>query len=168
LYKEYAEATEKTLLTDTEMEDAVVLKGNFDRSAYIENLGNGTFKMHALPIEAQMAPLNDLVLTDIDDDGYIDILGIGNDYGNETFIGRYDAFNGIVLKGNGKGSFKRFEPLKSGFVVPGDAKTMAKLKGAQGDYLYLAAQNRGPILMFRKKGNTVDNLEKKKAIAILK
>ncbi len=149
-YEEYAKATEQTLLTEAESEGALVLKGNYDRSAYVENLGNGTFKMHALPIEAQVAPLNDVVLTDIDNDGNLDILGVGNNYGNETFIGRYDAFNGIVLKGSGNGSFKPIEPSESGFVVPGDAKAIVRLKSARDGYRYVATQNRGPLLIFEK------------------
>jgi len=159
LYKEYAQATEKTLLTEAELKDALVLKGNYDKSAYVENLGNGTYAMHALPIEAQVAPLNDLVLTDIDEDGNLDILGIGNNYGNETFVGRYDAFNGIVLKGNGKGSFRPVGPLESGFVVPGDAKAMVQIDRAQGGHLYVATQNRGPILIFEKNDATSKDLD---------
>jgi hypothetical protein len=154
LYKEYAEATEKTLLSDSEIKNALVLKGNFDQSAYVENLGNGTFKVHALPLEAQMAPLNDMLLTDVDGDGFVDLLGVGNDYGNETFTGRYDAFNGIVLKGNGNGSFKAIGSDESGFIVPGDAKAMAELKSVPGGAVYIVTQNREPLLMFEKSGNT--------------
>jgi hypothetical protein len=101
-----------------------------------------------------MAPLNDMLLTDVDGDGFVDLLGVGNDYGNETFTGRYDAFNGIVLKGNGNGSFKAIGSDESGFIVPGDAKAMAELKSVPGGAVYIVTQNREPLLMFEKSGNT--------------
>ncbi|MEX0363089.1 MAG: FG-GAP repeat domain-containing protein, partial [Allomuricauda sp.] len=97
-FKEFARSTEETLLAPAELKGAMILKGNFDESSYIENLGDGTFKIHLLPSQAQLAPINDLQVTDFDSDGDMDVLLIGNDYGNETFIGRYDAFNGLLLR----------------------------------------------------------------------
>jgi hypothetical protein len=41
-----------------------------------------------------------------DGDGNDDLLLIGNDYSAEVINGRYDAFNGLMLKGNGKGKRK--------------------------------------------------------------
>ena len=41
-------------------------------TVWIENLGNGHFKMHQLPLEAQFAPVNAIVADDLDHDGNID------------------------------------------------------------------------------------------------
>ncbi len=46
-----------------------------------------------------------MVADDVNGDGNLDILMVGNDYGNEVFVGRYDAFKGALLLGNGKGNF---------------------------------------------------------------
>lgn len=148
-YREYAEATESTLLSAEELEDALILQGNYDKSSYIENLGNGSFKMHPLPIEAQIAPLNSLILNDIDGDGNPDILGVGNNFGNETFIGRYDALNGILLKGNGKGGFKTIPNSKSGLLAPKDAKAIARVKCVTGGFYYFITQNKEKLLVFK-------------------
>ena len=150
-FRDYAEATLNTLFNEDEFKDALVLQGNYDGSAYVENMGNGTFAMHALPIEAQLAPLKDIMLTDIDGDGNMDVLGVGNDFGNEIFIGRYDAFNGILLKGDGKGHFTSAETSKSGFLVPGDAKAIAMVNHVRGGRLFFVTQNKGKLLIF--KGN---------------
>jgi hypothetical protein len=40
--------------------------------------------------------------TDIDNDGFPDILAGGNFYGVSTYQGRYDANYGLVLKNKGK------------------------------------------------------------------
>ncbi|MGN7516165.1 MAG: VCBS repeat-containing protein [Allomuricauda sp.] len=148
-FREYADATLNTLFDEDEFHDATVLKGNFDRSIYLENLGDGKFTSHPLPIGGQTAPLNDIMLDDMDGDGNTDILGVGNDFGNEIFIGRYDALNGILLKGNGKGDFVSIDAAKSGFNVPGDAKAMEPVKHAVGGKLIFVTQNKGKLLIFK-------------------
>ncbi|RIV71310.1 VCBS repeat-containing protein [Flagellimonas aequoris] len=148
-FRDYAEASLNTLFSEDEIKDALMLKGNFDKSVYIENLGNGKFSLHPLPIEAQLAPLNDMLIADVDGDGNDDILGIGNDFGNETFIGRYDAFNGILLKGDGHGNFITEKTAKSGFLVPGDAKSIVQVRSASGGSLFFVTQNKGRLLVFK-------------------
>jgi hypothetical protein len=55
--------------------------------------------MHALPIEAQFAPVNAIICADMDGDGIKDILLAGNEYQTEVMTGRYDA-SCSFLKGN--------------------------------------------------------------------
>jgi hypothetical protein len=74
---------------------------------------------------------------------------VGNDYGGEVLSGRYDAFNGLYLKGNGKGGFAAQPLASSGFYVPGNAKGLAQLADAQGRELLIATQNRGSLCAFR-------------------
>jgi hypothetical protein len=75
----------------------------------------------------------------------------GNDYGTEVSTGRYDAFNGLMLKGDGKGNFKPLSILQSGIYIPGDGKALVKIKGAKGNYLIAATQNRGAMKIFELK-----------------
>lgn len=148
-YKDYAKATEKDLLSSEEMKGTKKLIGNYDRSSYITNLGNGKFKISQLPNSAQIAPINDMEVLDFNGDNFLDLLLVGNDYGNETFIGRYDAFNGLLLQGNGKGEFKSIGTAESGFMVKGDAKSMCKVKSALGGWLYIVSQNKDRLLIFK-------------------
>ncbi|WP_282056602.1 VCBS repeat-containing protein [Maribacter luteus] len=150
-YKEYAKTTENDLLTPKEMKDAMKLSVNYDKSSYFENLGNGKFKSHPLPLEAQIAPINRMAVTDYDNDDISDLLLIGNNFGNEVFIGRLDAFNGGLLKGDGHGGFETIKTKESGFLVTGDAKDMVILQNAQGKSPYIiVSQNRGRIKIFQK------------------
>lgn len=148
-YKYFALSTEASFFTEDEKKDVMILTGNFDRTIWVENLGNGKFTVHELPILAQIAPTNGIVADDINGDGISDILMVGNDYGNEIFIGRLDASVGLLLLGDGKGNFESVNPRESGFVVPGDAKSLVKLSTSQGAPLYFASQNRGKLLAFR-------------------
>jgi hypothetical protein len=153
-YKSYALSTENDLFTEKEKEGALVLTGNYDQSAFLKNMGNGTFEVYALPIEAQVAPVNGMVSQDVNNDGFLDVVLIGNDYGNEIFTGRLDAQIGLVLLGDGNGNFKTLASSKSGFVVPGDGKALIKLASAAGSPLLVASQNRGRLEVFRHKAAT--------------
>jgi enediyne biosynthesis protein E4 len=148
-YKYYAQSTEQTLLSEEEKKDALVLTGNYDRSVWVENLGKGKFKVHELPRIAQIAPVNGIVAEDVNSDGFMDIVWVGNDYGNEIFTGRLDASLGLVLIGDGKGGFTPISPSESGFVVSGDAKALVKLSSVTGSTIYFASQNRGKLLAFQ-------------------
>uniref|UniRef100_UPI00359424F3 hypothetical protein n=1 Tax=Pricia sp. TaxID=2268138 RepID=UPI00359424F3 len=84
------------------------------------------------------------------EDGFQDLLMIGNNFGNEVFVGRYDAFNGALLKGDGKGEFEVVTPLQSGFKITGDAKDMISVKNASGgNPYYVVTQNRGKVKVFQ-------------------
>ena len=152
-YNLFANATIDKLFTKEQLKDALVLKANNLSSCYIRNDGNGKFKMFPLPAQAQLSTLNGMVADDFDSDGNIDVLINGNDYGTEVSVGRYDALNGLLLKGDGKGAFKPMSILESGIYIPGNGKALVKLKGTTGKYLVAAAQNRGPLKIFELKRN---------------
>lgn len=147
-YSQFGQITMDKLLTPQQLEGALILEANHMQSSYIENLGNGTFKMTALPVWAQMAPINGMVASDVNGDGHLDVLMVGNDYGNEVFPGRYDALTGLVLTGDGRGGFEAVLSLKSGFLVEGDGKALARLNSVSGGDIFIASQNKGDLKIF--------------------
>ncbi len=150
-YKSYATATMDSVITPDMRKGALRLKANMMQSCYLRNDGNGKFTMIPLPVEAQTAPLNGMVVDDFDGDGNLDVAISGNDYGTEVSLGRYDAFNGLVLKGDGQGGFKPLTIEQSGIYIPGDGKALVKLKGAKGNYLLAASQNKDVMKIFELK-----------------
>ncbi len=130
------------------------LKANMLQSVYLRNNGHGKFTMIPLPIEAQMSELCGMSVDDFDGDGNLDVAINGNDYGTELTTGRYDAFNGLMLKGDGKGSFKPLTILQSGIYIPGNGKALVKVMGANGKYLLAASQNRDVMKIFELKRNS--------------
>jgi enediyne biosynthesis protein E4 len=149
-YKSFSEAGMDQLLTKNELKNAYHLKANYFKSALIENKGNGKFAARPLPGMAQLAPLNGMLAEDINGDGFLDILACGNDFGTELTTGRYDALNGLVLAGDGKGNFRSLSLGETGFYVPGNAKALVRLKGPGNSYLLAASQNRSFLKLFRK------------------
>ena len=153
LYQDFAAATPENLFTPEELKDALILKANELRSFYVENLGENQFALRPLPMAAQLSCVFGMTASDVDNDGNLDVLLVGNDFGNELSAGRYDAFNGLLLKGNGKGNFIPKTYAETGFLVSGNAKGLATLRDGSGNELLLATQNRGPLRLFRPKTN---------------
>lgn len=119
----------------------------------MKNNGNGSFELQPLPVQAQLSVLNGMVTDDIDGDGNLDIVINANDYGTEVTTGRYDALNGLVLTGDGKGGFSPQTILQSGIYIPGNGKSLLKLRSGDGRYLLAAGQNRGPLKIFKLRKN---------------
>ncbi len=147
-YKEFGKVTMAELFTPQQLEGALIAEANYMKSSYIENLGNGSFRMSALPVRAQIAPLNGMVASDVNNDGNLDVLVVGNDYGNEVFPGRYDALTGLLLYGDGKGGFTPVISANSGFLVEGDAKALVRLNTVGGNDVFIASQNKGELKVF--------------------
>lgn len=145
-YGDFGEATVDKVFSQDELKGATILKANWMNSSYLENLGNGHFKLTALPIEAQLAPVYGVLPYDLDQDGLLDLLLVGNDYGMEVFQGRADAFYGLALKNIGKG-FKTIQIAKSGFFVPHDARALTRLRVGAREML-MATQNRNDLRFF--------------------
>ena len=93
-----------------------------------------------------------MAVVDYNNDQKEDILLVGNNFGNEVFIGRYDAFNGGLLKNNSNGNYEYIPTSESGFLVPGDAKSIITVNSAKSNYPYfITSQNRDSIRVFQKK-----------------
>ena len=151
-YAKFAEATIDQILTPEELKDALVLRANWMQTSYIENKGNGVFEIKELPIDAQVAPVYGMIVQDFDMDGNLDVLMTGNDYGSDVAVGRYDAFNGLLLIGNGKGGFNPVLTEKSGYCVSGDSKSLVRFVNSNGKLITIASQNRDILKFFEYKG----------------
>ncbi|HEY1008285.1 MAG TPA: RNA-binding protein, partial [Sphingobacteriaceae bacterium] len=153
-YRSYATASMDQLLTGEQRAQALRVSSNYALSGYFENLGGGKFRIRPLPAEAQLSMLNGMVAEDFNGDGNLDLAINGNDFGTEVTVGRYDALNGLVLLGDGKGNFRPLRILESGIFIPGNGKALTRLQSATGGYLLAATQNRGPLKVFLLKRDT--------------
>lgn len=151
-YASYAKADMKNIFTEAQAKDALHLSANNFKSCWIENKGNMQFIMHALPAEAQLAPVYSIQVNDFNGDGNVDIALVGNEFSMAPYLGRYDAFNGLLLKGDGKGNFSPLSILESGIYIPGNAKSLIQLNN-NGRLCMFAGQNGGRIKVLSGRNN---------------
>ncbi len=147
-YKSYAETSFEKSFLPQELQESYVVKSHTFNSSYLENLGDGTFKLSVLPTMAQMAPIEGILIEDFNNDGFEDVILTGNSYATEVATGRYDALKGMVLQGNGNGSFTVLPLEKSGFVNDHDGSGLATIRNVNGVSYVIAANNNGPLKIF--------------------
>jgi len=148
-YGAYGIATVQDIFSPADLEGALILSATQLQTSIIENLGGGKFALHALPNEAQLAPVFGILPYDVDGDERLDLLLSGNDYGMELQQGRADAFNGLVLLNTGNWQFTPVNMEKSHFIIPKEGRGLATLIVGQDRELILATQNRDSLRVFQ-------------------
>ena len=150
LFRSYAQygAMEMPAVLKFLGEDGMIVKrADYLESAYIENSGDGNFSLKALPSGIQVSPLNSLHVSDLNADGNLDFIAVGNSFSEETLFGNYDSGIGVYALGSGKGSFTIVDPATSGFCVMTDAKTITPIN-VQGKRNWIISSNQSPVKMF--------------------
>ncbi|MBI1227748.1 MAG: RNA-binding protein [Bacteroidetes bacterium] len=154
-HSEFGKANMTTVMKHFPDSKPLVLKANYLKTSYLENMGGGKFALHELPTAVQLAPIFGMVTGDFNGDNLPDVLLSGNDFGAETGMGRYDAFNGLLLLGDGKGNFTPTSMQQSGVCIAGDGKSLARFQGADGSMLIAAGQNKGPLMVIKNENSGV-------------
>lgn len=147
-YKTYANATINDMFTPDQLKDASVLKAEIMQTVYLENKGRYGFVQHALPLEAQYAPVYGITVIDANNDGKKDLLLAGNNMWTRIKFGRYSANHGVLLLGDGKGSFTYMPQYESGLQLKGDVRGLALVKG-KASYQVVAGINDAPAVLIK-------------------
>ena len=122
-YKSYADATIRDIFTEEELKNVNHLQANYLKTAYFESSPDGRFHEKTLPLQAQFSPVYTITALDYDKDGKEDLLLCGNiNHARLRFV-KYDANNGILLKGDGKGNFSYVNQQLSGLNLWGDVRS---------------------------------------------
>jgi len=152
-YASYAQKKITDILSPTELGQAVTKNAYTFATSLVRNNGDGSFTVVPLPTEAQFAPVYGILAADVDGDGHTDLLLGGNFDGVQPELGRMAASYGLLLRGDGKGSFTPVQGRRSGFVVPGQTRDIQRVRTARGD-LYVVARNNDRPLVFRSKASS--------------
>ena len=149
-YLEFANADLYQIYSKEKLDAALHYRATEFRSGVLYNDGKGNFTFSPFPVMAQVSYLNEIIVKDLNKDGRLDIIAVGNRFGTEVETTRYDAGSGLVMLQNSSGGFDVLSQSESGFFVPGDAKSMVEIKlGKEGACAVLVGNNQGSVQLFK-------------------
>ncbi|GAA5220279.1 CRTAC1 family protein [Membranihabitans marinus] len=138
-YKSYAEASWSEIFPNRNK--GLEFQVDDFRTQWYENIGNETFKPHILPMEVQFGPVHGITTTDVNGDGYMDLILVGNSEAPDSHQGPLDGLNGLILTGNRDKSFDVLPMDESGFHCPADNRDIGIVKNKNGLTLIVSANN---------------------------
>jgi hypothetical protein len=144
-YKSYADATLQEIFTPEELKGVNRLQANYLQTALFESSPDGKYKLHALPIQAQYAPVYTITPLDYNNDGHEDLLLCGNMNRARLHPGKYDANYGVLLQNDGKGGFNYIDQQRSGFYLKVDVRSVLSINN-----LLLFGINQQPLQAYEK------------------
>ena len=127
-YNEFAVADLEKIYGKENLDKALHYSATNFSSVILLSHSNG-FEIKKLNSYAQISPINSGVALDVNKDGHLDFVGVGNNYAAEVETIRYDAGVGVVLLGDGNGGFTNLRPYQSGFFSNDDDKDLIYFKG---------------------------------------
>lgn len=134
----FAKASLPELFGKDKMKKEEALVADYFSSAVFINEGNLSFKVQALPMEAQLSNMRDAVVGDLNNDKLPDILMMGNYYDNNIEMGRSDADFGTVLLNHGNGSFTG--EVLNGIAIKGQVRHIKEIS-IRKQKAYVLARN---------------------------
>ena len=143
---DYANKSVQELFSKEIIDKATVKKVNYSSSCIAYNNGNGNFSLQNLPVSIQLSSVKNVLPVDINEDGKIDLIIGGNEFGFQPQLGRLDASTGDVLLNDGKGNFAVLNQMQSGIGVQGQIRDLVLLKRNNKINILFLRNNEFPVL----------------------
>ena len=134
-YVTYSKATLEEMLPAEKLKNAQKLTAKEFRSGILENK-KGKLIFHALPVQAQFAPIYAISLCDVNGDGKSDLILGGNLKQTRVRIGKNDANLIQLFMNKGKLDFEYIPQSISGFYGNGEVRDLAVVHDLQGTFLF--------------------------------
>ncbi|MEQ8550442.1 MAG: VCBS repeat-containing protein [Cyclobacteriaceae bacterium] len=147
-YENYKEQKIDDIFSPEIVKSSMKLVANELATIVLLNNQGKSFTKAELPVEAQFSNTIALETLDIDKDGNEDIILGGNFYASKPEVGRYDAQYGLVLKGNGDGTFKAIISKDSGIELLGETRDIMSINTKAGINI-ISAGNNEPLQRFK-------------------
>ncbi len=146
-YEGFANAKLEEILSPEKLDKSLHYSITDFSSAYFEN-DNGVLKRKQLPIEAQFAPIQDMLICDINNDGFKDLISGGNLFDTEVETASYDAGTGNILLNDQKGFFKNINFKESGLLLNKNLRDIDWINIGNEKYL-IVANNRDVLQLYK-------------------
>lgn len=144
-YKDYGTKSMEDLFGSEKINDASFKSVNTFQTVVMLNKGNGEFKKANLPVEAQFSAIHAIEIMDVNQDGNPDLILAGNESDFKPQYGKLDANDGLVLFGDGKGTFNIVDEYKS-LGLHGNVRSLNPLKIQKQEHLLIGINNDNPVL----------------------
>ncbi len=148
-YVDFGGKTVLEIFGQDNLDQKKLTANNFSSMIAINN--GGVFEMKALPRDVQSAPIFGMMAIDVNNDGYDDVVGIGNNRYNRVQLGPDDALNGFVLI-NKAGVLAYSDGQQNGFYVPNDGRSLVGLPIGK-KLSIVATQNNSMAKAFKPKAD---------------
>lgn len=155
-YSDYADATINDLFNQEDLKEATRLQCETFASSWFKNDGDGNFSQNKLPVFAQFAPVNGLLVHDFNKDGKPDFIASGNDLFPPVEEGRLDALSLQYFESDGNGGFNVNHFFADNIPLASDYRKLAGLELGNGKFLIFATINNGKLQVFEYMGETVN------------
>lgn len=146
-YTKFSYTTAQDIIKPDTISKANTYFVNTTASYFLIN-DNGKFTWQELPVQAQVAPIRKVIVTDFNADGKMDILLAGNDNTYDVSTGYYNASKGLLMLGQEKLDFEVLPPAKSGILFNGQVESLLYFEN-QGIPYVMGGINRKGITTFR-------------------
>jgi hypothetical protein len=156
-YNAFAKATLSDVYGSDNLKKAMNYKAVNFATCYLENNGDGVFKIMPLPVPAQISSVNSIVAEDFDDDGHMDMVIAGNMFGSDPETPRNDASIGLFLKGNGSGGFIAVPAGESGLNVGGDVREICRINLGKNKSPAIIVARNNSLMQIVKIGDSIPN-----------
>ena len=151
-YKDYGTRSINELFSPEEFKNTIVKDFTYPSSCIAFNNGNGDFTIKRLPASVQFSSVNAVLCTDINNDGYTDLVIGGNEFGFLPQFSRLDANFGSILLNNGRGNFTEMPATNTGLELRGQVRDIVAIPGRDAtSSLFLFLQNDEYPALFRIK-----------------
>ena len=144
-YQSFAKAAFVDMFSREKLNDASRKYVYSLKTTYFENMGDGSYAAHELPVITQASSVRDIHVEDLDDDGFKDLILIGNNYEISTQLGSMDASHGVILMNDGAGGF--YWAGNQDFSVSGPSRNINQIRINNKGYYIIGINNSSPVLI---------------------
>ena len=104
------------------------------------------FGLQNLPVSIQLSSVKSVLPIDINEDGKIDLVIGGNEFGFQPQLGRLDASKGDILINDSRGNFSVLNQMQSGIAVQGQVRDLVLIKRNDKINILFLQNNELPVL----------------------
>lgn len=142
-YESFSSALMDDILAEFKEKTPSVLEANQLKTIMLVNNG-GHYQLKELPVQAQFAPVFAMLSSDLNHDGYVDVILAGNQSHARVRTGNLDANFGQVFINNKKGGFEYLPQSLSGLDLRGDIKDLQLINNK-----LVAAANNAKVKLYK-------------------